>query len=71
MATQALRRSFEMAVEKKLGISQLELLCEEISKEEQVKQQKKELKKQRRKRKKDKKTEDPQVCRTSTIGYNF
>ncbi|CAG7822902.1 unnamed protein product [Allacma fusca] len=58
IATQALRRSFEMAVEKKLGVSQLELLCEEISKEEQVKQQKKELKKQKRKRKKEKKAEE-------------
>jgi hypothetical protein len=43
-----------MAVEVKQGISQLELLYEQITKEELAKQQKKELKKQKRRKKKEK-----------------
>lgn len=57
-AIQALRRSFEVAVENKLGVSQLELLCQELNKEELAKQQRKERKKLNRKRKKEKKTEE-------------
>lgn len=57
-AIQALRRSFELAVENKLGVSQLELLCQELNKEEQAKQQRKERKKLNRKRKKEKKSEE-------------
>jgi hypothetical protein len=43
-----------MAVEVKQGISQLELLYEQITKEELAKQQKKEQKKQKRRKKKEK-----------------
>ncbi|CAL8115816.1 unnamed protein product [Orchesella dallaii] len=57
-AIQALRRSFEVAVENKLGVSQLELLCQELNKEELAKQQRKERKKLNRKRKKGKKSEE-------------
>jgi len=60
IGTIAFRRSFEVAIEQKLGISQLELLCEEFKKEEEVKQQKKELKKMKRRRKKAKKAEEEQ-----------
>lgn len=52
---QALRRSFEMAVESKRGVSQLELLCEELSREEAAQKQRKEAKKQRRKKRRGKK----------------
>ena len=52
---QALRRSFEIAVESKRGVSQLELLCEELSREEAAQKQRKEAKKQRRKKKRGKK----------------
>lgn len=65
-AIQALRRSFEVAVENKLGVSQLELLCQELNKEEQAKQQKKERKKMSRKRKKEKKTEE---CADDAVSY--
>lgn len=52
---QALRRSFEIAVESKRGVSQLELLCEELSREEAAQKQRKEAKKQRRKKRRGKK----------------
>lgn len=52
---QALRRSFEMAVESKRGISQLELFCEELSREEAVQKQRKEAKKQKRRKRRGKK----------------
>jgi len=52
---QAMRRSFEMAVESKRGVSQLELLCEELSREEAAQKQRKELKKLRRKKRRGKK----------------
>ncbi|CAM9336236.1 unnamed protein product, partial [Lampetra planeri] len=44
-----LRKSFEMAVEKMQGISRLEQLVEELSKEERVKELKQEKKRQKRK----------------------
>ena len=46
-----------MAVELKQGVSQLELLYEQITKEELAKQQKKEHKKQKRRKKKEKRAE--------------
>jgi hypothetical protein len=46
-----------MAVEVKRGVSQLELLYEQITKEELAKQQKKEHKKQKRRKKKEKRAE--------------
>ncbi|KAG9281698.1 gametogenetin-binding protein 2 isoform X3 [Astyanax mexicanus] len=45
----ALRKSFEMAVEKVQGISRLEQLCEELSEEERAKELKQEKKRQKRK----------------------
>ncbi|XP_030648282.1 gametogenetin-binding protein 2 [Chanos chanos] len=45
----ALRKSFEMAVEKVQGISRLEQLCEELSEEERVRELKQEKKRQKRK----------------------
>lgn len=53
VAVDALWRSFETAVESKQGISQLELLYAEITREEQQKQLRKEQKKLKRKRKKE------------------
>jgi hypothetical protein len=58
-----------MAVEVKRGVSQLELLYEQITKEELAKQQKKEHKKQKRRKKKEKRAEQEEkennceVCR--------
>ncbi|KAL0994797.1 hypothetical protein UPYG_G00127280 [Umbra pygmaea] len=45
----ALRKSFEMEVEKVQGISRLEQLCEELSEEERVKELKQEKKRQKKK----------------------
>ncbi|XP_051523579.1 gametogenetin-binding protein 2-like [Myxocyprinus asiaticus] len=45
----ALRKSFEMAVERMQGISRLEQLCEELSEEERAKELKQEKKRQKRK----------------------
>uniref|UniRef100_A0A8C8HX86 Gametogenetin-binding protein 2 n=1 Tax=Oncorhynchus tshawytscha TaxID=74940 RepID=A0A8C8HX86_ONCTS len=45
----ALRKSFEMAVEKVQGISRLEQLCEELSEEERAKELKQEKKRQKKK----------------------
>ncbi|XP_035383474.1 gametogenetin-binding protein 2 isoform X1 [Electrophorus electricus] len=45
----ALRKSFETAVEKVQGISRLEQLCEELSEEERAKELKQEKKRQKRK----------------------
>ncbi len=54
-ALQALRRSFALAVETKRGVSQLELLCEELSREEAALKQRKELKRLRRRKRRGKK----------------
>ncbi|PSN40613.1 hypothetical protein C0J52_09229 [Blattella germanica] len=56
-AIEALCRKFEMAVEVKQGISQLELLYQQFTKEELAKQQKKEHKKLKKRKKKEKRTE--------------
>lgn len=53
VAIDALWRSFETAVEHKQGVSQLELLYAELTREEQQKQLRKEQKKLKRKRKKE------------------
>ncbi|XP_042613204.1 gametogenetin-binding protein 2-like [Cyprinus carpio] len=45
----ALRKSFEMSVERVQGISRLEQLCEELSEEERAKELKQEKKRQKRK----------------------
>ncbi|XP_037947719.1 gametogenetin-binding protein 2-like [Teleopsis dalmanni] len=62
----ALCRSFDMSVEKKRGISNLELLYQEISRAEKAKEHKKELKKLKRKKKKD---EKKNVSRESESGF--
>ncbi|KAG2459024.1 GGNB2 protein, partial [Polypterus senegalus] len=49
LGVDALRKSFEMAVEKVQGISRLEQLCEELSEEERVRELKQEKKRQKRK----------------------
>lgn len=53
VAVHALSRNFDMAVDKKRGISNLELLYEEISRTERAKEQKKEMKKLKKKKKKN------------------
>lgn len=53
VAIDALWRSFETAIEHKQGVSQLELLYAELTREEQQKQLRKEQKKLKRKRKKE------------------
>jgi hypothetical protein len=67
---------FQMAVELKQGVSQLELLYEQITKEELAKQQKKEHKKQKRRKKKEKRAEQDEkennfevcfVCRKDCV----
>lgn len=62
VAVNALWRSFETAVESKQGISQLELLYAELSREEQQKQLRKEQKKLKRKRKKSKQNGKEENC---------
>ncbi|KAG5844389.1 gametogenetin-binding protein 2 isoform X2 [Anguilla anguilla] len=55
LGVDALRKSFEMAIEKVQGISRLEQLCEELSEEERVrelKQEKKRLKRKNRRKNK-------------------
>ncbi|XP_061460794.1 gametogenetin-binding protein 2 isoform X1 [Rhineura floridana] len=49
LGVDALRKSFEMAVERVQGISRLEQLCEEFSEEERVRELKQEKKRQKRK----------------------
>ncbi|XP_017395218.1 gametogenetin-binding protein 2 [Cebus imitator] len=49
LGVDALRKSFEMTVEKVQGISRLEQLCEEFSEEERVRELKQEKKRQKRK----------------------
>ncbi|XP_053130998.1 gametogenetin-binding protein 2-like isoform X3 [Hemicordylus capensis] len=49
LGVDALRKSFEVAVEKVQGISRLEQLCEEFSEEERVRELKQEKKRQKRK----------------------
>ena len=51
-----LRMSLDLAAEKKRGIGDLELLCEELEKEEKKKEGKRERKRNRRARKKESKT---------------
>lgn len=55
VAVHALSRSFDMAVENKQGISNLELLYQEISREERSKEQKKEQKKLKKRKKRNEK----------------
>ncbi|ESP04183.1 hypothetical protein LOTGIDRAFT_136639 [Lottia gigantea] len=54
LGAQCLQKSFEVALECKQGISNLELVCEEFLEEERVKNEKKQQKKQKRKKKKGK-----------------
>ncbi|XP_066589135.1 gametogenetin-binding protein 2-like isoform X2 [Prorops nasuta] len=58
VAIDALYRNFQMAVEVKQGISQLELLYEELTREEIVKQQRREKLRLKRKKKKERRYEN-------------
>lgn len=53
VAVEALHRKFETAVEKKSGVSKLQLLYDEITQEEQSRQQRKEQKKLKKRKKKE------------------
>lgn len=57
VAVDALCRNFETSVERVKGVSQMDLLCAELNKEEQQKQIRREQKKLKRKRKKVRVTE--------------
>uniref|UniRef100_A0A4X1SXB0 Gametogenetin-binding protein 2 n=2 Tax=Sus scrofa TaxID=9823 RepID=A0A4X1SXB0_PIG len=57
LGVDALRKSFEMTVEKVQGISRLEQLCEEFSEEERVRELKQEKKRQKRKNRRKNKCE--------------
>ncbi|OAD58930.1 Gametogenetin-binding protein 2-like [Eufriesea mexicana] len=57
VAVDALSRNFQMAVEVKQGVSQLELLYEELTKEEIAKQQRREKLRLKRKKKKERRYE--------------
>ncbi|KAM6465041.1 gametogenetin-binding protein 2 isoform 2-T7 [Liasis olivaceus] len=61
LGVDALRKSFEMAVERVQGISRLEQLCEEFSEEERVREMKQEKKRQKRKNRRKNKC----VCEVS------
>ncbi|KAK3775473.1 hypothetical protein RRG08_027229 [Elysia crispata] len=54
MGVDALRKSYQMALEEKQGASNLELLCEELEEKEKRQEEKKELKRQKRRQKKAK-----------------
>lgn len=58
----ALCRSFDMSVEKKQGISNLELLYQEISRAEKAKEHKREQKKLKKKKKKNEKKNSHRMC---------
>ncbi|CAH0381297.1 unnamed protein product [Bemisia tabaci] len=62
VAIDALCRKFQMAIEKKRGVSKLELLCKELNREEQLERRRKESKKLKRKKKKEKKAEMNNKC---------
>ncbi|CAG0914439.1 unnamed protein product [Notodromas monacha] len=64
ISLEVLQKNFELAVEKKLGISQLELICQEMEREEQEKQQRKEQKRLRKKQKKQLREKKPNECST-------
>ncbi|XP_077995780.1 gametogenetin-binding protein 2-like [Glandiceps talaboti] len=57
LGVNALKKSFEVAIEEKQGVTMLELVCNEITEAEKAKQQRKEQKKQKKKAKKKSKTE--------------
>lgn len=63
VSVHCLCRSFDMAVEKKRGKSNLELLYEEISRAERAKEQRREQKKLKKKRKKNEKKGLASSCR--------
>ncbi|XP_041347391.1 gametogenetin-binding protein 2-like [Gigantopelta aegis] len=54
LGVDTLKKSFEMAFERKQGASNLELICEELLEEERQKEQRREQKRQKRKKKKAK-----------------
>ena len=58
----ALCRNFDMSVEKKQGISNLELLYQEISRAEKAKEHKREQKKLKKKKKKNEKKNSHRIC---------
>lgn len=62
VAIDALCRKFEMAVERKCGVTKLELLYDEITKEEAAKLQRKEQKKLRKRKKKGCRSEEESKC---------
>lgn len=76
VAVHALCRSFDMAVENKQGISNLELLYEEISREERCKELKKEQKKLKKRKKRNEKKimdnilDDTTECDVATVSEN-
>ncbi|XP_065584583.1 gametogenetin-binding protein 2-like [Artemia franciscana] len=53
----AMRMSLDVTLEQKRGVSELELLCEELTKEEEVAQQRREQKRLKRRKRKGKKGE--------------
>lgn len=63
----ALCRSFDMSVEKKQGISNLELLYNEISRAEKAKEHKREQKKLKKKKKKSEKKNSYRTCDNSIV----
>lgn len=54
LGVDALKQSFEMALERKQGVSNLELMCKELLEEERVKEQRQEKKRQKKKKKRAK-----------------
>lgn len=63
----ALCRSFDMFVEKKQGISNLELLYQEISRAEKAKEHKREQKKLKKKKKKNEKKNSHRLCEHADV----
>ncbi|XP_070572373.1 gametogenetin-binding protein 2-like isoform X2 [Ptychodera flava] len=70
LGVSALRKSFEVAVEEKQGVTMLELVCNEITEAEKAKQQRKEQKKQKKKAKKKGKSESLEEIETVEVQPN-
>lgn len=60
---------FKVALERKQGISNLELICKELLEEEQAKEQRREQKRQKRKKKKgtSKASDETEECKVNII----
>jgi len=67
LGVEALRKSFETAVEEKQGITQLERVVEEISEAERAKEQRKENKRLKKKKRKENKAKEKEISEEKIV----